>query len=342
MRSRKLWWPALAVLLVCAACSSDAQAPVAAGGTAEKAGTAPEPPPVCIDGARAEGAKIDRPAVALKIENSSEARPQSGLEEADLVYEEIVEGGITRFMALYHCGQSAKAGPVRSARFDDPKLALPFTRVLAYSGSNAIVEKELNKRSIVSLTELNAGNAFFRVPAGSTDIHSLYANTEKIRHQAPHKAKAPGDPIFDFGQLQEGAKKARKVKINFNASNTIEYRWGMGKWWRFEAGEKFMSASGGQIAVPNLLLQQVDVDNSKRIVDPAGNPSPDIDLTGGGKALLFRDGHVIKGLWKIGKHAESPHFETRSGTRFTFAPGPIWIELVPSKKGQVKGSFSYR
>src|SRR5918992_5351359 len=99
MGSNKLGGLALAVLLICAACSSDAPAPDASGGTAEKA-EAPEPPPVCIDGARAEGAKIDRPAVALKIENSSEARPQSGLEEADLVYEEIVEGGMTRFMAL--------------------------------------------------------------------------------------------------------------------------------------------------------------------------------------------------------------------------------------------------
>jgi hypothetical protein len=331
------------VALVCAACSSDGPAPGGSGGSAAEATEpAPEPPPVCIDGARAEGGKIHRPAVALKIENSREARPQSGLEKADLVYEEIVEGGITRFMALFHCGQSAKAGPVRSARFDDPKLALPFTRVLAYSGSNAIVEKELNKRSIVSLTELNAGNAFFRVPAGSTDIHSLYANTEKIRHQAPSKAKAPGDPVFDFGELHEGATKARKVTINFTSSNTIEYRWAKGAWWRFEAGEKFLSASGGQISVPNLLVQQVDVDNSRRIIDPAGNPSPDIDLTGKGKALLFRDGHVTKGFWRVKKEAGTPHFETRSGKRFNFAPGPIWVELVPSGKGQVKGSFSYR
>jgi hypothetical protein len=331
----------LVTAIVAAGCSGDASPPQAAGeGGAGNTEAAAEP--VCIDGTGAQGGKIDRPVVALKIENSREARPQSGLENADVVYEEVVEGGITRFMALYHCGQSAKAGPVRSARFDDAKIALPFTRVLAYSGSNAIVEKELNKRSMVSLTELNAGDAFFRVPAGSADIHSLYANTEKIRSQAPKKADAPGDGVFEFGELHEGASSARKVTINFTSSNTIEYRWNKGAWWRFEAGEKFVSATGGQISVPNLLVQQVDVDNSKRIVDPAGNPSPDIDLTGKGKALLFRDGHVTKGIWKVKKEGDTPSFETRSGKRFSFAEGPIWVELVPSRKGQVKGSFSYR
>jgi hypothetical protein len=341
MKSRRFKWALLVAAVVAAGCSGDASPPQAAsrggGGTKPVA-----EPSVCIDGIDAQGGKIDRPAVALKIENSREARPQSGLEKADVVYEEVVEGGITRFMALYHCGQSTKAGPVRSARFDDAKIALPFTRVLAYSGSNAIVEKELNKRSMVSLTELNAGNAFFRVPTGSADIHSLYANTEKIRSQAPKKADAPGDGVFEFGELREGASSARKVTINFNSSNTIEYRWGKGAWWRFEAGEKFVSASGGQISVPNLLLQQVDVDNSKKIIDPAGNPSPDIDLTGKGKALLFRDGHVTKGVWKVKKEGEAPTFETRSGKSFSFAEGPIWVELVPSGKGQVKGSFSYR
>lgn len=342
MKSRRFKWTVLVAAVVTAGCSGDAPPPQATGEDGIGGTKAAAPPPVCIDGTGAQRGRIDRPAVALKIENSREARPQSGLEHADVVYEEVVEGGITRFMALYHCGQSAKAGPVRSARFDDAKIARPFTRVLAYSGSNSIVEKELNKRSMVSLTELNAGDAFFRVPTGSLDIHSLYANTEKIRSQAPKKADAPSDGVFEFGELHEGVPKARKVIINFNSSNTIEYRWGKGAWWRFEAGEKFVSASGGQISVPNLLVQQVDVDNSKRIVDPAGNPSPDIDLTGKGRALLFRDGHVTKGVWKIKKDGDPPTFETRSGRSFNFAEGPIWVELVPSGKGQVKGSFSYR
>ena len=337
---------ARAALLTCAlllaACSSD-EPPTAPEASTKQRGPSgePAPDPTCIDGSNAPEANRERPAVALKIENSADARPQSGLDHADLVYEEMVEGGITRFMAVFHCGQSAKAGPVRSARFDDAKLALPFTRVLAYSGANSIVEKELDKRNVATLTELSADDAFFRVPAGSLDIHSLYANTEKLRDQAPKRAKPPKEEAFSFGDLNAKATRARKVTINFNASNTIEYRWAKGSWRRYEAGKPFVMASGDQVAVPNLVIQQVRVDNSPKIVDPAGNPSPDIELTGGGRALLFRDGKVVKGTWSANK-GRSPRFETKAGEPFSFRPGPIWIELVPSRKGDVKGSFSFK
>jgi hypothetical protein len=333
----------LAAGLLFAACSSD-EPPTSSGARTGQRGPSgrPAPNPKCIDGRSAPSEKRDRPALAIKVENSVEARPQSGLERADLVYEEIVEGGITRFMALFHCGQSRRTGPVRSARFDDAKLALPFTRLLAYSGSNLIVENELEKRKVTTFTELSAGAAFFRVPPGSSDIHSLYANTEKIRAQAPKKAKPPDPEIFRFGDLNGRAGKARKVTINFNPSNTIEYRWKKGAWRRWEAGSPFMVTSGAQVSVPNLVIQEVRVDNSPKIVDPAGNPSPDIELTGRGRALLFRDGRVVKGTWTIKKEGRAPVFKTRSGDAFSFRPGPIWIELVPSRKGAVKGSFSFK
>jgi Protein of unknown function (DUF3048) N-terminal domain/Protein of unknown function (DUF3048) C-terminal domain len=341
MRSRATGFVAvLLVALLAAACSDDEPVTAEQPAVGEHKQRAPEP--TCIDGTKASESKIHRPAVALKIENSSEARPQSGLESADVVYEEIVEGGITRFMAIYHCGEAHTAGPVRSARFDDAKIASPFTRLLAYSGANGIVERELGKQKIVSLTELNGGSAFFRVPPGTTDIHSLFADTEKIRHQAPKKLEEPKQGIFEFGAVNDAAKKARRVSLHFNASNTIEYRWSGGTWKRSEAGQPFMSNTGGQIEVANLVVQQVEVNNSATIVDPIGNPSPDIALKGKGKAVLFRDGRVVKGTWVIKKEGDAATFETKSGKPFVFTPGPIWIELLPSGKGEVKGSFEYR
>ena len=331
---------ACALLLLLSACSGDNRPVETSATTTDAQSQADAAPASCINGRTAPDAKIDRPAIALKVENSPEARPQSGLQDADIVYEEIVEGGITRFLALFHCGDSAKAGPVRSARFDDPKLALPFTSVLAYSGSNSIVDKELTKRDIVSLNELNGGDAFFRVPEGSTDIHSLYADSGEIRAQAPDKVDSPDDGIFSFGDVPEDAAEVRSVRLNFTSGNTIEYKWGSGAWQRFEAGEPFMSSGGDQIEVANLVIQQVKVDNSEKIVDPAGNPSPDILLKGTGKAVLLRDGRAIKGTWKIAKEGTAPVFETPSGDPFPFARGTIWVELVPSKKGDVKGSFA--
>lgn len=331
---------ALAALLLFVACDSGSD-PAAPEATPDEVAETPEPDPTCpLTGEDPpQGVNLDRPAVAVKIENSPQARPQHGLETADLVFEEIVEGGITRFMAIYHCGRADDAGPVRSARFDDPKIARPFTRVIAYSGSNGLVDKELDKRNMVMLNELNQRGAFYRVPPGAILVHNLFVRTEVLRtDDRVKKVDPPRSDVFAFGDVQDAAKKARRIRLNFNASITIEYKWQGGLWKRYEDGA-FLTNTGKQIAVPNVLVQQVDVSNSNRLVDSAGNPSPKLDLKGKGKALLFRSGSVIKGTWQM-KNGR-PYYRTASGEDFVFAKGPIWVELVPSKKGQVKGSIAF-
>lgn len=286
---------------------------------------------------------VERPAIAVKVENSPEARPQSGLEEADIVIEEIVEGGITRFMAIFHCGEANHLGPVRSARFDDPTIMKPFTRVLAYAGSNDFVDQELSRNKVISVLE-DESDALFRDPPGSTDVHSLFTKTKAVRADIAKQALTrPEEDLLVHGEMPEGVKgkKARSIKINFNASNTIEYRWKKDGWQRYEAGAPFMSATAGHITTPNVLIQEVRVDNSKRIFDSVGNPSPDITLNGGGRAVLFRDGRAIVGEWTAPDAGDAPKFKSKNGEEFVFAPGQIWWELVPSNKGNVKGSFSF-
>ena len=328
-------------MLVLGACTDEPEA----GGNDEGSEMAAEPevPPFCpLTGEDPpKGVKLTRPALALKIENSPEARPQSGLDQADIVYEEIVEGGATRFMAIYHCHDAAEGGPVRSARFDDPKVAKPFTSILAYSGANAIVEEELRKQKLIAIQELNANGALFRVPAGSTDVHSLYGDTLRLRKLGVKrgKPKPPGSAYFKFEDAPEGAK-TKSVTLKFNPSVEISWRWKGGNWIRFEDGVPFLAAGGKQIGTRNLLVQEVDVSDSKTIVDVAGNPSPDIALDGKGRAFLFRDGEVIKGSWKAGKDGV-PSFKTKKGDPFTFDVGSTWIELVPSKKGTVKGEIAF-
>jgi hypothetical protein len=331
----------LAVVALGTACRESSGALLS---TADKEGKAKKTAaPVCLKGGEFPK-KMDEaaPAVAVKVENDPAARPQSGLEKADVVYEEIVEGGITRFMAIFHCGDSKKVGPIRSARFDDPKIALPFTNTLAYSGANSIVQKELRKRRVMSITEGMKGAPLFRYPAGSISVHSVHADTKVLRKYVPKKADPPAFDVFRRGAVAGGSKPAKLVKVNFEEGNAIEYAYKKGLWYRSEGGSKFMAASGKQIAVPNLLIQEVRVDNSKTIVDIEGNPSPDIDLEGKGRALLFRNGKVVPGEWRIAKEGRPPRFVTKKGETMTFADGPIWIELVPSRKGNVKGHIEFR
>ena len=332
----------LCLLLMGAACSSDEPAPPEAA--APSPSPEPEPAKCPLNGEEPPNrVDVETPAVALKIENSPEARPQSGLEEADVVYEEVVEGGITRFMAIFHCGTTDQGGPVRSARFDDPKLATPFTHLLAYSGSNGPVDRELKANDIIQLNEdTDPVEAFFRVPEGVLEVHNLFADVGKLQKIAEKRdVDPPSTEVFTFADINDGAKKARSVSLNFNASNTIEYKWKKDAWLRWEAGAPFMTAGGDQLGVTNVLVQEVRVDNSETIVDVAGNPSPDIDLLSGGKAVLFRDGKMVKGKWKTDGDG-LPVFTTSSGDAMTFATGAIWIELVPSSKGDVKGSFSFK
>jgi hypothetical protein len=326
--------------LVVGACSGDEEPEAAPAST-----PTPTPYTTCPLTGEDPARRVDlaRPAVSIKVENSPQARPQIGLEEADVVFEEIVEGGITRFLVIFHCHDSRQVGPVRSARFDDPKIAKLFTRVLAFSGANAIVLRELADQKMVWVEENTSSGALFRVPPGTLDIHNLFGDTTRLRRlDRAKKAEGPTSGFFEFGRVPNGARKARSVRVNFTASNTIEYRWRKGAWRRYEAGSPFTTKGGGQIAVPNVLIQEVRVDRSARIVDSAGNPSPDIDWLGGGRAFLFRDGKVIRGSWDAKKRGAVIVFATRRGDPFVFDKGATWVELVPSRQGQVKGSLSFR
>jgi Protein of unknown function (DUF3048) N-terminal domain/Protein of unknown function (DUF3048) C-terminal domain len=302
-------------------------------------------PPKCPLTGRSpqKGVHSDRPAIAVKIENSTEARPQSGLDHADVVFEELVEGGITRFAAIFQCDSVTKAGPVRSARFDDPDFIKPVTRGLAFAGANAIVTKSLTNHHMKLFTDFNDPQALYRVPPGNTNEHSLFANVKLLLKQAAHKhLRPPPADLFHFGPPVGSLKKAKNVGMKFEDSSVAEpirWRWQGGVWKRYESGQPFMSADGHQIAAPNVLIQRVNVKLSTQLVDVAGNPSPRITFSGQGPALLLREGGVIKGRWKRRRHRFM--YVTASGKAMTFSPGPIWIELIPSNKGEIKGTVSY-
>jgi hypothetical protein len=288
-------------------------------------------------------AALDRPAVAVKVENASIAYPLSGLEDADVVFEEAVEGGITRFMAVYHCTDTDRAGPVRSARLIDPAIMTPITRILAFSGANKPVLQALDKAGVVTIQESAAGSAMQRVARpGISSEHTLYADSAKIRKIGAKKFdEAPGDP-FAFGDLPDGGRKASKITITFSGATTVGYDWKGGRWRRAQAGAPFVAEGGGQVAVDNVLIEEHEVNFSPTIVDVAGNPSVEIaDVTGSGRAMLFRDGRAIAGRWTRESVDEPVVFETRTGEEMVLHPGSTWVELVPSATGDVKGSFSF-
>lgn len=286
---------------------------------------------------------IERPAVAVKIENSEVARPLSGLERADLVYEELVEGGETRFMAIFHCRDAAEAGPIRSARQVDPAILGNKTRILAYSGANPTVEKSLEDAGLVTITESEAGDAMERVAReGLSSEHTLYGDSAAIRRLGRKEYDdQPPDDLFEFGDIEGRARRARAVTVNFGGASTITYDYSRGAWQRSQDGVPFTAESGAQLAPTNVIIEEHKI-NFSGVVDVTGTPSPIIaDETGSGRAVLFRDGRAIVGRWVRESLDDAVRYETKDGEQMVLAPGTIWIELVPSEDGEVNGSFEY-
>lgn len=306
----------------------------------------PEPEPdLCLGGRRPDAPYLlKRPAVAVKVENAPVAWPLSGLEKAEIVYEELVEGGVTRFMAIYHCNDAPKVGPVRSARVVDPAIMRPYTRILGAAGANAIVQRALDKAHIISINEDQAGSAMTRVlRPGLASEHTLYGNTQALRRLGRARFdKPPPQGIFDYGPSTVPGRRIKSVTMSFGDITQVVYRWIDGKWRRFEDGAPFLAETGRQIAVDNVLIERHRVNYSKGVVDVAGTPSVEIaDTTGSGDAFLLRDHRVIRGKWVRKSKKKPAMFKTLKGKNMVLRPGKTWIELVPTRKGQAKGSVSF-
>lgn len=289
---------------------------------------------------------LKRPAVAVKVENNPVAYPLSGLESADLVFEEVVEGGLTRFMAIYDCGDAASVGPVRSSRIVDPAIMIPATKILADAGGNGIVLEHLKKKGIVNIDEDSAGSAMHRESRpGYAFEHTLYGNTQALRKLgAAHYKTPPPQGYFDFGPALPGGKKAKKITLDFGPASTITYAYKKGKYFRTDGSTPLISATNGnkQIAVDNVLIEFHKVDLSTHLADVLGTPSPLIeDFTGSNKAVLFRDGKAYVGKWRRSFVGHPVKFVAKSGKEMTLSTGRTWIELLPDKRGQVNGSLSF-
>lgn len=288
-------------------------------------------------------ARVDRPAVAIKIENNPVAYPLSGLEDAEIVYEEPVEGGLTRFMAIYHCTDSPQAGPVRSARIVDPPIMSPYTHILGAAGGNDIVMGALNDADIVTIDETKARTAMQRIDRpGITSEHTLYADTAAIRKLGRKQFdETPPDDIFEFGDLPGVGRRARTVTLTFSAGAVVTYEWNGDRWARSDGDAPLANDAGEQIQVDNVIIEEHTVNHSAELGDILGTPSPEIeDVTGAGRAFLFRDGRVFVGRWTRESEDEPVRFETNKGDAFVLHPGTTWIELLPDKEGDVKGSFT--
>lgn len=291
------------------------------------------PPPTCpLTGVEAPTEKVPhRPALAIKIENAPEARPQAALNDADVVVEEPVEGGYTRFIVVFHCGGADRVGPVRSGRTTDPDwLRQLGPTVFGYAGAVPIVTREVPLAGLTDVNYLLAADAYSRDEARVAP-HDLFTTTAALWKAGASEAGAP-DPLFGYTDVYEGkSRRASSVHLPFSGVADVFWTWSRraGMWLRSHGDVPHTLEDGSRVSAANIVIQLVEVANGT-IRDAAGNYSPDVELTGSGRAYVLRDGRVIVGRWERRGLDDVSRFVAKDGSEIALAPGRTWVELAPS------------
>jgi len=284
---------------------------------------------------QATAATATRPAVAVKVDNLDAAResavPQSGLPKADVVFEEVVEGNITRLVGVFQSQSPGRAGPVRSARTTDVHLLPQFGKVLlAWSGGNdGVVAAVRSSPFIIDMGFDRATSAYARDHSRRAP-HNLYVNVDQLWGMAP-AGTPPPTPLFQFrraGQVnQAGAVPAAGVDLTWGgggASSPVGWRWDhtLKLYKRSQRGRPHLDADGTQLGAQNVVVLITPYGQS-----PADLRSPEALTVGSGEAFVYTNGRVIHGRWDRPAEDRPATLTADSGAPILLTPGQSWIEL---------------
>ena len=269
----------------------------------------------------------DHPVMVVKIDNSPASEPQIGLGKADMVVEELVEGGITRLAAMFYSKLPTKAGPVRSARASDIGVVTPTHAVLIASGMAPPTVARLNAAKVRYFTMGAPG--VVRDPDGQHDyLHSVFVDLPKLAKSLKKQPVVPAS-YLPWGQESDfaGGQPASTMSVQFSGSSTTTFKYDA-------QAKKYVNTdsyagAGDQFKPDSVLVLRVrEGDAGYR--DPAGNPVPETLFFGTGKLMLFHNGQVTRGTWSKVKRDSSLVLKTAAGVMKVPA-GHVWIELLPNK-----------
>ncbi len=332
----------LTASLVLAACSSGPPEEPTPSPTATTETTSPSPSDTepadafPLTGVPTDEPRLDEPVVSVKIENTPSAYPLAGIEQADIVYEQLVEGGVTRFAALFHSSLPDRAGPVRSGRFVDVPLLEPWSSILVYSGARDEVSQALRNANQIGLLAdpgTRNGPVFFRAPdrPGSHDLLvDLEAALEQGRSDAD-VAPVPDSPLtFDEEAPSDGVDQT-EFEVAMTSASRSGWAWddAEGVYRRLRNGEPLPVVGDTPISAATVVLIVTDI-GTGGCCDTAGQSFTVTRLDGEGDAVVWRDGQRFEASWV--KEADSDHLrlQTADGEPFPLAPGSSWWHLAGS------------
>lgn len=272
-----------------------------------------------------------RPIVGVKIENSREARPWVGLAQADVVFVEMVEGGLTRFHAIYNSSYPDEVGPVRSLRPMDAAILGPWGGTLLASGGQQIYIDRIE--SVADVRTFDAGDSGFSRESGRRAPHNVMFT---LADEAPgFDSPETVPPLAEYGiPSSEGGQTADTIRLDYPQS-VGEWEWSGEVWQRSDDGSASEEVDGTRIEAANVVVLEVEVRDSG-LLDAAGSPVPETILEGSGSLHLFADGQMVEGEWSKLGDADPFVLTDADGEPLVLAPGRTWVELLP-----VSGSLTW-
>ncbi len=295
----------------------------------DKPASAPRWP---LTGEEAPGDKvITRRPISVKIENSPQARPQWGLQKADVVYESVAEGGITRFNAIFHSDQSGEVGPVRSARLSDITIVPQYDALFAFSGASSTVGGRVRAAGLPNLSQdVGVSAPYYRKP-GKAGPHNLWGVLDKLLVEAEGRGmrmKSEVRPLQFDRHAKEETVTVTEIDIPFSDANRVKWTYDkkQGVYLRVNNGSTHNDAeTGQQVSAKNVVVMWAKYSTASR--DKFGSTTYDIALTGKGQATIFRNGERLDGTWTAdGKNP--PRFVDKDGNPIKLAVGNTWMQVV--------------
>ncbi|WP_431800891.1 DUF3048 domain-containing protein [Halobacillus andaensis] len=286
-----------------------------------------------LTGETASGS-IDQRVISVMVNNHSQARPQSGLSKADIVYEFLAEGYITRFLAVYHSDLPENVGPVRSARPYFYEVADGFDALYTYHGAANFINDDIEDSGVDYADGAHYDNdrELFKRTSDRQAPHNSYLITnglEQLLQSKGYDTEMEIDPLPFSNEMKAEGTSAQQVTVTYDEDETVTYTYDNQK-------EQYLRESDGEATVDAETNEQIALENvfivtaSHEVIDDEGRR--DIDLKSGGKGYLLQNGEQIDVEWKNKDGRILPY---KDGKPLPFKPGQTWVNVIPEEPGIV-------
>ncbi len=299
---------------------------------------APAAVPTCpLTGLPAPGGTVPaRPALGIKIGNYPDDRPSAGLNQADIVFEEPVEGAITRIVAVFQCQGAALVGDLRSARQPDSAILSQLSDPLfVHAGGITPVTALLASSPLMDKNLYTGSNSSAIIQeAGRVAPYSTFVNTASLWAFDPGDTTPPA-PIFHYSTtLPKGsvAGSGASVHIPFSSTSDVTWQWNAstGNYLRSYSGTPDKLLDGSQTAATNVVVMTVQTATGTWVENDLGGHEVLVTEIGAGPLLVVRNGVTITGTWHRAGLTTPATLTAGNGSAITLQPGNTWVELAPA------------